>query len=530
MDSIYSLAALKKTGRVFLSVAFMICPYFVFAQGELALIDFKIKRPDVVDVVSLKDGRYVYCFLNRKQMQLTTVASNYTFASASFELDKSLHHSEYLLTVRDGKYQTAYFYEERSKFVKAFRVDLSMGTTQTVSCGVIPSEEDYLCTFQLNQKFYLITVNKKGSTFNLYESDGGNDFAKNSFEVSHTYLHNVFRADDGNLNERKYSDIGVDEISYDLENNLKSAHALNKLYLVNGKIILTVDEPDQTWLYTIDPDLKKLEEKKLAFGLEEGEGSKEKQGNSFLYYDKLFRVTSNDDMLNVVMISLDSIKMEWNGKVFRDQPILIKNGPIVTESGTSGTPKVIGKTTQYLSRVQNSKIAIAVNVINQQYVMQIGAYEIKQSYGGYGNGYNTGGGSRMSIGFGMGMGGMGMGGMGMGMGGGGIGFGNGGFGGMGYGGYGGYGGNYFGYPGYYSNSGMSYIESTYFYSLIDANTLQHVELAPPKTLREKLNDYENQKFKKSMPDLISIVPLADKNILFGYYFKSAHKYQLVEIR
>jgi hypothetical protein len=61
-------------------------------------------------------------------------------------------------------------------------------------------------------------------------------------------------------------------------------------------------------------------------------------------------------------------------------------------------------------------------------------------------------------------------------------------------------------------------------------SLEHVELAPPKTLREKLNDYEDQKFKNDMPDLIKVLPLGDNGILMGYYFRSAHKYQLVEIR
>ncbi|MDB5271743.1 MAG: hypothetical protein JWO58_110 [Chitinophagaceae bacterium] len=524
MDSIYFSKALKRTTKLFLFVVCTLCPYFLHAQGELALIDFKIKKPNQVDVLTTEDGRHIYCFFNSRQMQLTTVSTNYSFVSASFEMDKSLHHSDYLLSVRDGKYQTAFFYNERGKIIKTFRIDLSMGTTQTLDCGVIPKEEDFLNAFQLNQKFYLLTVTKGSSNLHLWESVQGNPLVKTSFTVKHPNLYATLRVNDQDLNERKYSDIGIDKVNYELENNLKSAHALNKLYLINGKIIITLDEPDQIWLYTIDPNTKTIDEKKLAFKLEIADEDKKtsKQGNSFLYNDKLFRVTANDEMLNVVMISLDSIRMEWNEKVFREQPILFKNGPIVTESGSSGAPKVVGKTSQYLTKVQNSRVAIAVNEINHQYLMQIGSYELKQSYNPYGNGMG-GGGSRFSVGIGMGMG---MGGMGMGMG-------NMGMGNMGYGGYGGgYGmpGYYGGYSGYYSNSGYSYVESTYFYSLIDAANLQHVDLAPPKTVREKLNDYEDQKFKKSMPDLITVTPLPDQTILMGYYFKSAHKYQLVEIR
>lgn len=519
MERIYFSHALKVKTKVFFFVTLTLLPAFVKAQGELALIDFKIKKPNRVDVITTDEGKYIFSFLNHKQIQLTTVSKNYSFASAQFELDKSLYRSEYLLGTRDSKFHTAYFYHERTKTIKAFRIDLGMGTAQTLDCGVIPADEDFLSVMQVSQKFYLITISKKTATFNLWESIQGEPFVKNSFDVAHENLHHAFLSNEGDLNEKMYSDIGIDKISYDLENNLKSAHALNKLYVIDGKIIITMDEPDQSWLYTINLNEKKLNEKKLSFVLEAGEGkeSNNKQGNSFLYLNKLFRVTSNDEMLNIVMLDVDSVKMEWNQKIFRDQPILIKNGPIVTESG-SNTPKVIGKTSQYFNKVQNSRIAIAVNEINDQYLLQIGSYEFKQSYGPNGTGNGGGGGSRISIGVGMGMG-MGMGGFGVGYP----------VGGGGYYGWGNPGYNY-GYPGYYPNSAYTYIESTYFYSLIDAISLEHVDLAPPKTLREKLNDYEDQKFKSDMPDLIKVIPLEDNGILMGYYLRSAHKYQLVEIR
>ena len=517
MDGIYFSRALIRKTNLFFLFALIFLPVLTKAQGEQALIDFKIKKPTRVDVVTTGD-KYIFSFLNSKQIQLTAVGKNYAFTSAAFELDKSLYRAEYLSATRDTKYHTSYFYHERTKTIKSFRIDIGMGTTQTQDCGAIPSDEDFLTVFQANQKFYLITISKTTSTFHLWESAQGNPFVKTSFVVEHTKLHHAFLTNEGELNEKVYSDIGIDKVTYDLENNLKSAHAWNKLYLIDQKVVITMDEPDQLWMYDIDLNQKTLQEKKLAFALEVGDAKGNKQGNSFLYYNKLFRVTSNDEMLNIVMLDADSIKMEWNQKIFRDLPIVIKNGPILSESGSS-TPKVIGKTAQYFSKVQNSRIAIAVNEINDQYLMQIGSYEFKQSYN---SPYGNGGGSypRVSFGVGMGMGmGMGMGGVGLGMGspmGGGYGWGSPGY--------------YNGYPGYYPSSAYTYIESTYFYSLIDAISLEHVDLAPPKTLREKLNDYEDQKFKSDMPDLIKVIPLQDNAILMGYYFKSAHKYQLVEIR
>ena len=258
MKSIYFSNALKRGMKVFFLMSFIFLPAFVKAQGEQALIDFKIKKPDRVDVVKNSEGKYIFSFLNHKQIQLTTVNKNYSFTSASFELDKSLHRTDYLLATRDAKFHTGYFYNERSKTIKAFRVDLGMGVTQTLDCGVLPRDEDFLTVLQINQKFYLITISRHSSLLHLWESSQGNPFVKTSFEVQHPKLNDAFRITEDQLNEKMYSDIGLDKITYDLENNLKSSHALNKLYVINGQLIITMDEPDQLWLYTIDPAQKKL--------------------------------------------------------------------------------------------------------------------------------------------------------------------------------------------------------------------------------------------------------------------------------
>ena len=121
----------------------------------------------------------------------------------------------------------------------------------------------------------------------------------------------------------------------------------------------------------------------------------------------------------------------------------------------------------------------------------------------------------------MGMGGMGigMGGMGMGMGGMGMGYG-----GMGMGGYPGY------YP-YGSNNGggSTSIRATYFQSLLRAEDLSHTEGNVPKTIRSKVNDYEQEVLKNTNPELFNVIP-AYNGLILGYYFKGRSKYMLVEFK
>ncbi len=487
-----------------LSIGISILPIPLWAQGEVALLDFKIRKPETVDIIKNGNDGHVFVFLNPKQIQLTTIKPGYTHASAVFDLNKELSRSEYLTSTRDNTCHTFYFFNSKQNSIQAYRIDLAMGTTQTLACGMIPKEESFLSALVIDRTFYMLTVSKMSSTMALWSSFRGAPLEKTTFEIGQEKLHRALESREEDLNEKKYSDIGIDKIDYALENNLKSVHALNKLYCLEDRMVMTMDDADRTWLYIIDPKHKTLSEKKFSFSLEKGEGSRDKQGNSFLYGSKLFRTTINNEMMNVSMVDIDSAALNWSYNIFPDQNISIKNGPLLSEGENN---KVLGKTSQYFNRVLNGRICIAVNEINQQYLLQVGSYEYKSSWS------SPTGSPSMSMGMGIGMGGVG----------------------MGYypsmGGYGwGMPGYYGGYPGYYPGGGFSYIETTYFYSLMDAKTLEHLLQAPPKTIKERLNEFEDQKFKKAIPDLIQVTPLPGKSILMGYYVKNIHKYQLVEIR
>jgi len=106
--------------------------------------------------------------------------------------------------------------------------------------------------------------------------------------------------------------------------------------------------------------------------------------------------------------------------------------------------------------------------------------------------------------------------------------------GMGYGGMGYYDPFYYGgYPGYYPY-GNSYsstsIHATYFQSLLLIEDLSHVDGNVPKTMRERINDYEQDVLKKSNPELLNIMPTYNSGLLLGYYAKGHSRYNLVEFK
>ncbi|HEY8400731.1 MAG TPA: hypothetical protein VIK89_05685, partial [Cytophagaceae bacterium] len=103
--------------------------------------------------------------------------------------------------------------------------------------------------------------------------------------------------------------------------------------------------------------------------------------------------------------------------------------------------------------------------------------------------------------------------------------------GLGYPGYGW--DSYYGYPGSYypygSNNYTTVSKVVYFNSLLDTTNLEHVDGLPPKSLLEKVNDYEDNAFRYSIPDLLTVQSYKYGMVL-GYYLKNQGKYQLVEFR
>jgi hypothetical protein len=54
-------------------------------------------------------------------------------------------------------------------------------------------------------------------------------------------------------------------------------------------------------------------------------------------------------------------------------------------------------------------------------------------------------------------------------------------------------------------------------------------LAPPVTMKDKINDFEYRAFKSNIPDVLRITPYKN-NLLLGYYQKTGKRFHLVEFR
>ena len=498
------------------------------AYGQRPSGEIEMKGGKAQNVFSVSDsyGNLAYIFQESKSIQISILDASYhikdEFLINRSETEKK---NEVIGATFSAQNVVVYLYDPKERNLASLVVDRFSGSHKfNSSIGSIDKAEFILKSFEMEGVFYSVVIPQHKNTVLLFSSIEGSDFKIRNYEVNFPTLYAKLSSNNDELNQKTTTAVGIEKISYDLENNIKSVYPSKKMYAYDNKIYMTFEEPGHTHLVIIDPNSSIATYRKLNFSLDKDKNGKEsipRQGNSFLYKGNLFRATFNNSQLNMIVINLNTMELLKNYNIFPDQQISFINGNII-EDGNDIQERQLKNTQQYFKKIHKGKLAIAVNDLNNgQYELELGAYEEVVSFRNSGmGGYPTTGISFGMGGMGFGMGGMGMGyGMGYGMGGMGMGYG------MGYGGFG-------GYPGYYPYGGggsTTSIRATYFQSLLNKEDLSHVSGMVPQTLREKVNDYEVSVLRNTSPELFNVIP-SYNGLILGYYIKGRSKYMLIEFK
>jgi hypothetical protein len=519
---------LENMKKFFLPILFVLITTSIYAQQDLGQINVSIRG--VTETYSAEDtlGHLGYVFQAPKVYEVIFLNSTYASdrniivnRNPKFSKDKMVG------ATMNNEVMTVYLYNKKLRTISTLNADRSSSSGSYQKLITLTKDEEYLKGISMNGRFFVLTVPKYKNGLKIYTITNGNSAEATSYEIEMPVFFKKLVTGNQNLNDIPDSHLGIQEIKYSLENNIKSSYPDKKLYYHHDKIYMTFDEPGCTHLIEIDPLAHKSSYKKLNFSLEKGNTSKNKQGNSFLYDNRLFRATISPEQMNLSILDLDNITLINSYNFYPEDEIGINNGPVVQEGGSTvinvQNEKVLKKPQQYFKSVLNSNLCIAANKIDdQKYEVEVGSYEeiITSRGGGFG-------GSGLSLGIGLGGvmmgGGGGFGGYPMG---GGYGFPSGG---MGFpGGYSSYGG----FPGYYPYGGGgsgSRIRMVYFKTLLSNNDFKHLEGDIPKTMRENINDYEQSYLNNVNLENIRVSSYSDK-VIIGYYIRSQKKYRLVEFK
>lgn len=482
------------------------CSININAQQKLSEFSVKIPKPYEVYLSSDSSGNLVSIFQSNRQLEMDFMDPEFNHVrSVVSQKVRADRNQKVIGATWNGDECTAYFYNTKVKNLSLLSVDRSSGRSSYSVIRPYNEKDQFLRGFEMNGQFYALFIPKGENVIKVLILNG-NQSEETAYSIAMPGFYNALSNKNENLNSKAFSGVGIEDIRYDLENNIKSSYPGKKMYHFDNKIVMTFDEPALIHLVTIDLDTKTSDYKKLNFSLEHGNASNAKQGNSFLYKNRLFRSTISPDQLNISILDLDSMQLLNTFNFYPHQEISILNSPMILEGGIEGQTtdeRIVKRTDQYFKRVLNGNLAIAANPIdNEKYELQVGSYEV-YAHTPYRSGFV---GPTISVGMGMGVG----------------------MGGFGYP-YGGpyYPGSYNGFPGYYPSQSTVRQRSVYFKSLLGKDNFEHIKENIPTNMKDRINDYERRVFRSNVPDVLIVAPYGRHSLLMGYYVKNRRKFNII---
>ncbi|MFN8416918.1 MAG: hypothetical protein U0U66_11365 [Cytophagaceae bacterium] len=478
------------------------------AQNEAGRFEMVVRKPSgITSAVDANNNFAYFLYSNAQYHAVFFNSEKKQTGSIVFNKPKEVRAAKPMAMTLIGDNAYVYFYDEKNGYLGELMIQRASGQHLYKTLTQLPYQQKFLKAFSQEEHFYLLSVTHGRNEVVIWKAKQGK-VVQQVHAVDLADLYKRLSTGNSYLNEEPNGILGIDRVRTDIENNVKSAQAVKKVYVQNEIIYLTFDDPDYTHLIIINTIENTNTYKKLKFTLQDEATNDKKQGNSFLCDNLLFRLTINTHQLNISVINIDSMVQVTSLNAYPNTEIDFKNGPMVQE-GSNEKDKIIATTDQFIKKVLSASSAIAVNKRDSVWIMEIGgfeSYQVNNGPGGMGMG-----GSGFSVGMGMGMG---------------MGYGGGYYG--GYPGYygGGYPGYYGGYPGYY-NSYSTQVRSYYLYSMLNEETLQPTPGIVPISLRERINNFQELMFKDNIPELVRIVNLPD-DILVGYYVGKTANFRIYQ--
>lgn len=242
------------------------------AQQKLLEFPLRIKKPQDAHIISDTSGNIACIFQSNKEYEVDFLSGNDykvmgTAITEKLKVDKS---QKIIGATLDQEYCYAYFYNKKLRSVSCLQVRKSDGECKYLKIRVLGPNQQFLRGFAMNGRFYVLTVPKATSTIQVLSVSGFELTEMNYNITDMPTLYAELIRNNENLNVQAESEVGIEVIKYDMENNLKSTYPSKKLYHFDNKIILTFDDPNVTHFITLDLALQTAEYKRLNFSLDKG--------------------------------------------------------------------------------------------------------------------------------------------------------------------------------------------------------------------------------------------------------------------
>lgn len=271
-------------------------------------------------------------------------------------------------SISDDGNPTLYWSSRESQNIRIIKYYLDNNTSRTLNFNIPENNEYIITTFQKNNNFYILGKEKDSQHLLLYEMKNGKCEIK-MFDFSASRFQNERGQNLTFSSLIRYFPIQKME-SEDFNPLNKTVH-INKLYVLNDRIILTFDyNQKKTQVFDLNMETAEMTEKNFT---QPDSKTISKTSNSFFSENKLFQVKASKDEFLFAVKDFDSEKTIKSISVSKKDTILFKNSPLFLQINDN-KPKELKTTTKFLSQLSDLSVGLSVLKNNKNSYITFGGY------------------------------------------------------------------------------------------------------------------------------------------------------------
>lgn len=367
--------------KIFLNLFILLSSIFVFSQEKLFEFENTLKTNNtflnqMFSIVNEKNGNISLFFIDNQHINCYLINDTYEVIDSLKLNNRNSLINVYLgYSISDDNNYCIYVTNSNQSKFASIRFSF---VNKEVSYNEFKfkdrKKEKFIQAINYKHKFYILTSTKKTSIINKYSFDQNSNFIKYKIDFSENTFRNEYRSKKtlySFFNNSSYGDVKT--ISPNTPNPIDITSAFQKLYVIDGKIIISLDQ-NKTYTQIISFNLANSEKevkyiKKPLLSDTEFVSAK---SNSYIYDDKIFILAISDEKLNLSIKDYQSSNLLKAYSFSEEDTITIKNTSLIKFTNNRTINKNTNETKDILRKISQSKVGISAYRFANDYQVTIG--------------------------------------------------------------------------------------------------------------------------------------------------------------
>lgn len=324
-------------------------------------------------VVDTQTGNAYLIVYNHKSITTMSLKADFSFLSDRVD-ERPDDTQEILGHAVDGTHLIVFFNTTSSSKITRLKLSLTGNGTETDRIEVGASNERYLNSFSIDNKFMVLQSIKNTNDLVLHSFAADGTLASTKYDLS-AYK---FSLEEGDDLATILKQSRPEYIEAKIPNPLEVASSKAKIFKNDSALVLTVDnEKYRTSLISLPLTHGKASAKFINDGFIDCDQSLTYSSNSYIYQNLLYQFKVCQTAMTVTISELASGKVVKTFAVQREGEINFKNTEIIQEGSETDADakRELSKTKQFLRKCSYSNAAISVFPQRDEIVMVVGSFK-----------------------------------------------------------------------------------------------------------------------------------------------------------